>query len=226
MRDGTVLAGDAIPRPPTVADEVYARLRHQLLLGAFPPGAPLREVELADTFAVSRTPVREAVRRLLQEGLLEAAPVRGVRVRIPDVRQAADTYAVREELEGLAARLAAERSTTAERTSLTALLTQLEATVVEDEATQVEADLAFHRRIAELAHADALASALDAVAGHVTALKVHTRDRNAASVTRDQHRAVADAVVRGDAFGAERAMRAHVRHFADLLATRFGQVSA
>lgn len=223
MRDGTVLTESLpIQRGPTVADEVYARLRHQLLLGRLEPGSPLREVEVAASFAVSRTPVREAVRRLLQEGLLEAAPVRGVQVRRVGIRQALDAYAVREDLEGRAARLAAERADAAERVSLVLLLDRLEASVTDDEAAQVEADLAFHRRVADLAHAEPLSMALDGLAPYVTALKVHTRDRNAEDLTRAQHRAVTDAIHDADGDAAEAAMREHVRTFAGILAARFG----
>jgi DNA-binding GntR family transcriptional regulator len=212
-----------IDRPPTVAGEVYRRLRQQLLLGAWPPGTRLREAELAGRFGVSRTPVREAVRRLLQEGLLEDRPTQGVRVREPDLAAALDAYSVREHLEGMAARQAAERADAAARASLAALLDRVEASAQRDEAAQVEADLAFHRRVAELAGNEPLLRALETLAGHVTPLKVHTRDQNAAASTRAQHRAVAEAIEAGDGPAAERAMRAHVAWFAGLLAERVGR---
>lgn len=215
-----------LDRPPTVAGEVYRRLRQQLLLGAWTPGARLREVELAERFGVSRTPVREAVRRLLQEGLLEDRPTQGVRVREPDLAAALDAYAVREQLEGMAARLAAERADGDARVGLGALLDEVEASAAHDEAAQVEADLAFHRRVAELAGNEPLLRALETLAGHVTPLKVYTRDQNAAATTRAQHRAVAEAIRTGDGDAAERAMRAHVAWFAELLAERVGDGAA
>ncbi|NBC94842.1 MAG: FCD domain-containing protein [Deinococcus-Thermus bacterium] len=211
-----------VDRPPTVAGEVYRRLRQHLLLGAWAPGTRLREAELADRFGVSRTPVREAVRRLLQEGLLEDRPTQGVRVREPDLAAALDAYAVREQLEGMAARLAAERADGDARQGLAELLNRVEASAEKDEAAQVEADLAFHRHVAELAASAPLLRALETLAGHVTPLKVHTRDQNAAATTRAQHRAVAEAIQAGDGDAAERAMRAHVAWFAELLAERVG----
>lgn len=201
---------------------MHRRLRHRLLLGDWPPGTRLREAELADAYGVSRTPVREAVRRLLQEGLLEARPTQGVRVREPDLRAALDAYDVREALEGMAARLAAERATPDGRRDLTEILVRLEASADDDPAAQVEADLAFHRRVAELSGNESLIRALDGLAGQVVPLKVHTRDQNAALATRRQHRAVADAIVRGDGDAAETAMRGHVAWFRSLLADRFG----
>lgn len=212
-----------LARPPTVAGEVHRRLRHQLLLGTWPPGTRLREAELADTFGVSRTPVREAVRRLLQEGLLEARATQGVRVRRPALSEALDAYAVRETLEGMAARLAAERASEAERRELLALLDEVEAAARQDEAAQVEADLAFHRRVADLCGNASLIRALETLAGHVTPLKVHTRDQNATAATTRQHRAVAEAIARGDGPAAEAAMREHVAWFARLLSDRFGR---
>lgn len=212
-----------VARPPTVAGEVHRQLRHRLLLGAWPPGTRLREAELAETFGVSRTPVREAVRRLLQEGLLEARATQGVRVRQPGLQDALDAYAVREPLEGMAARLAAERSSGDERRDLLALLDEVEASAGHDEAAQVEADLRFHRRVADLSANAALIRALDTLAGSVTPLKVHTRDQNAAEVTTRQHRAVAEAIARGDAADASTAMREHVAWFARLLADRFAR---
>lgn len=211
-----------LARPPTVAGEVHRRLRQQLLLGAWPPGTRLREAELADTFGVSRTPVREAVRRLLQEGLLEARPTQGVRVRRPALSDALDAYAVRGTLEGMAARLAAERASEADRRELLALLDEVEAAAGRDEAAQIEADLAFHRRVADLSANASLIRALETLAGHVTPLKVQTRDQNASGATTRQHRAVAEAIARGDGPAAEEAMREHVGWFAQLLSERFG----
>ncbi|MDZ7799231.1 MAG: GntR family transcriptional regulator [Trueperaceae bacterium] len=215
-------ASGPIARPPTVGDEVHRHLRHQLLLGAWPPGTRLREADLAASYGVSRTPVREAVRRLLQEGLLEARATQGVRVRQPDLRAALDAYEVREHLEGMAARQAAERAEGADRAALSALLDRVEAAGTADVAAQVEADLSFHRRVAELSANEPLILALDGLSGHVTPLKVHTRDQNAAARTREQHRAVADAIAAGDGARAEAAMRTHVATFAALLADRFG----
>ena len=214
-------SGDRIARTPTVADKVHARLRQRLLVATWPPGTRLRESELATSFGVSRTPVREAFKQLQQEGLLEAHPTQGVRVRRPGLQEALDAYDVRTELEGMAARLAAERATPRQRASLAALLKRMEMDDPLDEAAQIEADLAFHRRVAELAGNAALLRALDMLEGHVTPVKVVTRDRNASSDTREQHQAVAHAISVGDGSAAEAAMQRHVQHFRSIVAERF-----
>lgn len=218
-------ADGTIPRGPTVADEVHRRLRHGLLVGTWPPGERLTEAELTARFAVSRTPVREALRRLVQEGLLETRPNHGVRVRRLAPREALDAYDVRERLEGMAALLAALRAGAGATAELRALLTRVEASAGADEAEQVEADLAFHRRIAELSANHALIQALETLTGHVAPLKVLTRDRNSAEQTRRQHRAIAEAIARGDGVAAEAHMREHVRTFKELLAMRYTEAA-
>ncbi|HZJ09504.1 MAG TPA: GntR family transcriptional regulator, partial [Trueperaceae bacterium] len=72
-------------RPRTVAEDVYRFLRRELLSGSYPGGSWLREQELAKSLNVSRTPVREAIRQLAQEGLLVIEANRGVRVHEPDL---------------------------------------------------------------------------------------------------------------------------------------------
>lgn len=212
-----------IVRAPTVADEVYRRLRHELLLGSWAPGTRLREVELTERFKVSRTPVREAVGRLLQEGLLESRHTQGVQVREPTWQDALDAYDVREDLEGKAARLAAERGDARDKETLLSVLQAVEASAQEDQATQVEADLEFHQQVAAMSANTALIRALETISGHVTPLKVQTRDQNANEVTTKQHRAVAQAILAADSDGAERAMREHVGYFRALLIDRFQQ---
>jgi DNA-binding GntR family transcriptional regulator len=88
------------------ADYVYQWLREQMRLGGFAPGDRLREVELAAQLGVSRTPIREAIRRLASDGLVEGAPSRGVMFIELDKQQVRDIYALRAVLEGAAARKA------------------------------------------------------------------------------------------------------------------------
>ena len=84
----------AVDDPRTDAQAVYAALRGQILSGDLPPGAPLREVALAERFGVSRTPVREALRRLQQDRLL-ARDGRGMQVRAIDPNEVVQVYDMR-----------------------------------------------------------------------------------------------------------------------------------
>ncbi len=90
----------------TSADYVYQQLRHRIITKQLRPGQRLPEVALASQFEVSRTPVREALRRLASEGLVLLIPNSGARVSSPTRSEIEDAYAVREYLESLAVKLA------------------------------------------------------------------------------------------------------------------------
>jgi DNA-binding GntR family transcriptional regulator len=99
------------PLQTTKADEIATALEEAIAAGSIPPGTVLRQDELSRRYQVSRTPVREALRRLAALGLASAEPNRGVRVHAMDREEWRDAYLVRAELEGLAAELAAPRIT-------------------------------------------------------------------------------------------------------------------
>src|SRR5215210_227202 len=90
-----------------LVDRLATTLRGQILSGAIPLGSRLRQEALAEEFGVSRTPVREALRKLQATGLVQLLPNRGAVVRGPSARDIREAYVVRAELEGLAAELAA-----------------------------------------------------------------------------------------------------------------------
>ncbi|GAC1417314.1 MAG: GntR family transcriptional regulator [Candidatus Velthaea sp.] len=93
----------------TTYDRVLSELRTAILVGQHPPGARLREVELAELYGVSRIPVREALRRLEAEGLIASSPNRGVTVRALERDDIDELFAFRLALERLAVRAAAAR---------------------------------------------------------------------------------------------------------------------
>ena len=92
-----------------LVDELAAQLQGRVLSGEIPTGTWLRQETLAAEFGVSRTPVREALRKLQASGLVEMRPQRGALVRMPSARDVREAYEVRAELEGLAASVAATR---------------------------------------------------------------------------------------------------------------------
>ncbi|MFS8856561.1 GntR family transcriptional regulator [Synechococcus sp. H55.7] len=111
---------------------VYSKLREMILSSKLQPGEWLRQEQLASLFGVSRTPVREALRMLSQEHLVEFVPNYGVRVVPLSWEEFEELYAMRIGLEGLAARLAAERATPSDVGELQQLLAAI-ATLAEDE---------------------------------------------------------------------------------------------
>jgi DNA-binding GntR family transcriptional regulator len=100
----TTAAGESDEASPH--DWVYHTLRRKILYSELEPGSWLRQVDVAEQFGVSRTPVREAFRSLTQEGLVETIPNYGVRVASLTVEAFEELYALRMGIEGLAARLA------------------------------------------------------------------------------------------------------------------------
>jgi DNA-binding GntR family transcriptional regulator len=100
-----------VPAPAALVDEIASALQARVLRGELPSGARLRQETIAADFGVSRTPVREALRKLQAVGLVHVEPNKGAVVRAPSVREIREAYVVRAELEGLAAALAAELAT-------------------------------------------------------------------------------------------------------------------
>jgi GntR family transcriptional regulator, rspAB operon transcriptional repressor len=209
----------------TIGQQVYERLLHDVLAGVLVPGAWLRELDIALLLGVSRTPVREAVRRLAQDGLLEMSPNRGVQVRALSVAEAVDAYDVRELVEGSAARSAAVRASPADVVELRRLLTVIEELDPADAVAHVHADNAFHEAIARAAGSDALLAVTRLLTKRVTRIKLVTRDTNASVATRAQHEAIVAAIAAGDADAAEGALRRHIRTYRDLVASRLGGCS-
>ena len=107
------------------ADRAYAALRAGILDGRYGPGARLGEIEVAAELGLSRTPVREALRRLGSEGLVENLPNRGARVRSWSADDLDESYEVRAVLEGLGARRAAARVTREQLDQLAGLADQM-----------------------------------------------------------------------------------------------------
>ena len=109
------------------ADRVYDTLRQGILDGTYAQGARLGEADLADALGVSRTPVREALRRLGSEGLLATLPNKGARVRTWTAGELGDIFDLRALLEGHAAARAATRVTDADISAMNDLVTRMEA---------------------------------------------------------------------------------------------------
>jgi DNA-binding GntR family transcriptional regulator len=140
------------------AELAYKRLRHGIRVGEFRPGQRLREAELATQLNVSRTPIREAIRRLASDGLIEVAPSRGVMIIRLDKQRVRELYALRETLEGAAARMAAQHASPAEIATMRELL---EAGKAAQELGQIaRLNQLFHQAIQDAAHNRYLAQAL------------------------------------------------------------------
>jgi len=139
----------------TLADQIFTRMRREIVEGQIPPGSKMNEPELARRYGISRGPLREAMRRLESSSLVVRRPNVGARVIDLSIAQLLDLYYLREALEGLASRLAAERMSATEVEELRALIALHERQVAQDRGLayyQSEGDLDFHFCIVRGSH--------------------------------------------------------------------------
>ena len=112
--------------PNSISDQIYERLKQQILHGEIEPGERLMQNQVAENLRASRTPVREAFRRLEQDGLVERVPQGGVRVTRLDMEAIQEVFGIRNVLEAYAVELACGRITAEEIGSLKQLVNQAE----------------------------------------------------------------------------------------------------
>jgi DNA-binding GntR family transcriptional regulator len=194
----------------SLADQAYHAIRGLIVSLELAPGAVIDERQLVERLAIGRTPVREALRRLAQERLVEVYPRRGMFVTGVDVRELARLSEVREVLEPEAARLAAERATDADRRELGALLAELDTAGGE----LMDLDERIHRAVYRAAHNDLLEATLEQY--YVLALRIWSMALDRAHDLEEaveEHRALLEAIRSGDAERAADTMRAHVQNF-------------
>ena len=144
------MSGRSSP-PGSRADFVYQTVRNAIWEGRFAHGERVREEKIAQTLGVSRTPVREALQRLQRRGLLAVRPGRGLAVVQLSNKQIFDLYAMREILEGSAARFAAQHATESEIALLYQLQKQL-SNEGHDLLALVTLNRRFHQHIYEATH--------------------------------------------------------------------------
>jgi DNA-binding GntR family transcriptional regulator len=221
-------------------EALAGELQDLILSGALPTGSWLRQERLAAEFGVSRTPVREALRALQARGLIELHPHRGALVCGPSARDIREAYAVRAELEGFAAELAAEWARDVELDRLARAAGLFERLVEsalarptrpagDERPSWQEANDDFHGAILDAAGNHRLKATIEdlhtsfprnltwsALAGHAGLLAENV----------DQHRQVLRAIATRDRSGARAAMVAHVRRAGDLVGRRFEELNA
>jgi DNA-binding GntR family transcriptional regulator len=198
----------------TKSDLAYTRLRELILSGELEPGAVLPQAALARTIGISTTPLREALRRLKQEGLVDLDAHRDARVRPLDAAEARDLLELRGCLEPLAASLAAQRRTQAELADLRTALDGLEALSAQPSTPQLESHHRFHAAIHRASHNALLLETLDGLWVKTDRYRRHGLEAGRSDEERDaratEHRQLFEAVRDGDAETAAELMRRHV----------------
>ena len=177
--------------------------------GVYPPGARLLETELADTFGVSRTPVREALRRLESQGVVTHEARKGAVVASLDYNQLGELYTVREVMEGLAARLAARHASAAEVQLLRDMIARDRTET--DPGKLAQANKRFHRQLHLASHNRVLSRTLDPVRRSLALLSGTTFTASERpKQSNDEHEVIVDAIEARDEAAAEAAAKAHI----------------
>jgi DNA-binding GntR family transcriptional regulator len=196
----------------SLSDEAYFRIRDLIVSLDLPPGAIVSERDLMERLGLGRTPVREALRTLAQEGLVEVYPRRGIFVSSVDVRDLGSLSEIRAVLESYAARLAAERATAAERREAGALSEELDRTVGARQL--IELDQRIHRHVYRCTHNPFLEKTLNeyyVLTLRIWFLALDRVERLDEAV--QEHRELMTAIRDRDPDRAEETMRRHVRGF-------------
>jgi GntR family transcriptional regulator of vanillate catabolism len=208
------------------AVKAQLRLREMILAGELPSGARIAELAIVEKLGVSRTPIRAALARLEQEGLLQALPNGGFAVRTFSERDVSDAIEMRGTVEGLAARLAAERGAPGVvLAEARACLAQIDAVLsqpaLDDEAflRYVTLNQKFHNLLSEMADSAVIRRELERVvklpfaspSAFVVLQANSPQARDMLVVAQDQHRQVLDAIDRREGARAESIMREHSR---------------
>lgn len=200
--------------------QVYGAIKSRILANGFEPGTVLQELGLAEELGVSRTPVREALRLLTDEGLV-ARRGRLYQTRqfsLSDVRQ---LYEVREALETASVSLCAERATDVSLQSLTGVIAQQSMALQrEDRSRFAELDSTFHLQIAGLADNRLLLHHLSGLHDRVRLVRLQPADFVMRAV--DEHRRILEAIQRRDTAVAVAEMRSHIRSVVRLFADGAG----
>jgi DNA-binding GntR family transcriptional regulator len=208
-------------------ERAYQQLKHDIMSGAYSPNERLVEAPLTRALGVSRNTLRTVLARLEQEGLVLLEPNRGGRVRAFTLEEARDMLRVREVLEGLVARLTAERATPEQLTRLQEIVDETDKAVEDDDVMLYSAlNRQFHELITAAAESPQAASALDAL--HFPLVKFQfqvTLVPGRKPENMAEHHALLQAIEKRDGDAAERVGRVHIEHIRATL-ERLGPLAA
>jgi GntR family transcriptional regulator, vanillate catabolism transcriptional regulator len=215
-------------------------IRELILEGALAPGRRISELSVAERTGISRTPIRAALQRLEEEGLVETIPSGGFAVKSFSQQDVFDAIEVRGALEGLAARLAAERGSANRLGALQACLDELDGLVETAIGTEdgfsgyVTANARLHALIVDMAESPTLKRQIDRAvslpfaspSGFVMAQAVLPESHRILLIAQDQHRCVVEAIAAGEGARAQAIMQEHARLAARNLRVALGNERA
>ena len=197
-------------------DVVFNTLRQAILKGELAPGERLMEIQLAEKLGVSRTPIREAIRKLELEGLVKIIPNKGAYVTGITPKDVQDIYMIRSILEGMCARWATEHITPEQIEQLEeiVLLSEFHLKKDKDKVVQVsDLDGKFHHVLYEASNSRIMEHTLSDFHKYVKmARMLSVGAKNRAEKSIEEHKAILEAIKKGDADEAERLANLHIMH--------------
>lgn len=211
---------------PSLADAVVAAVCTGMAAGELVPDDTYSVYQLADLLGVSRSPVREALLRLAEAGLVRIDRNRGFRVLTPHAHDIEEIIEIRLALEPVAARRAAEEATDEEHAGIGETLAAMDRALEDDERFWV-ADRALHDRLMRAGGNQRAASIIDRLRATTALLgpPTTTAGRTLREI-RDEHEPIVTAILRRDGEGAERAMREHLERTGRLLASSLARTTS
>ena len=206
---------------------VYEELKRQIMVGEIAPGTRMMEVELADEMGVSRTPVREAIRKLEKEGLVTIEPRRGAYASDISAKEMVDVLEVRQDLEGMAAGLAAQKITEADILQLREMTRRYKDAVEAGDIEEIiKNDEDFHKYIVGLSDNKTLIKMVSQV--QELALRFRYLYYDDFSRFKNQpleHQEIVEAIMSGDANSARRNAEVHISKLKDFVKSEEGKLN-
>lgn len=193
-------------------DVVFKTLRQAILKGELEPGERLMEIQLAERLGVSRTPIREAIRKLELEGLVLMIPRKGAEVAKISESNLRDVLEVRRSLEELAIDLACQRITEEELESLNKAEVDFKAAIGNGDAMQIaQTDEQFHEIIYNSTKNQKLVQILNNLREQMYRYRFeYIKDANMREDLRREHREITDAIIKGECERAKAAISLHI----------------
>ena len=198
---------------------VYEELRNQILTGRIKPGTRMMEIELAEDMGVSRTPIREAIRKLEKEGLVVIEPRKGAYASELSLKDMIEILEVRANLEGLAAQCAAERITEIEKQMLKEVYENFDQAVLDGNMGEmIQNDTRFHHLIVESSKNNYLIHMVEQLQELVLRFRyIYYKDFKRAEEMPAEHRRIFEAIVNGNAADARLEAYNHIDKLKDMV---------
>lgn len=213
---------------PLISERIRLALADDIASGVIPEGAALDEQQIAVRFEASRTPVREALRMLAVEGLVDMRPRRGAVVATLSIERIVEMFEFAAEIEAMCVRLATYRMNPMERARLMQIHIKSQMSAQQSDADQyADYNLEFHEAIYRGTHNQLISEQALTLRTRMAAFRrAQLFEDGRPAVSHDEHNLILDAMTKGDGEGAAQLMRSHMFKAANVIIERLVKVPA